>query len=159
MLNCVSFEKQKDRWPLSAAVCKWSSHGQCFCCSWGKPKYWARPPNSSIHPTPRIWQILILAWYLKCSSESRFFLHPPYAIQTAEHYTLVCHPAVLARTSSSLTHIFSSFEVRVKECSKSIRGICGLIDIHEESHTEAKAFVYPRISLNNSTALNLNWPH
>jgi len=50
-----------------------------------------------------------------------FFLHPPYAIISAEHYTLVCHPAVPARTISSLTNIFNSFEdSRVKGSSKSI---------------------------------------
>ena len=112
-----------------------------------------------MHQAPRIWGILVLAWYLKCSSKnSFFFLHPPYAIQSAELYTLVCHPVVPARTISSLTNIFNSFEVsRVKGSSKSIWGICGLIDICQEHHTEAKAFVYPRISLNNSTKFNVNW--
>lgn len=54
-------------------VCKWSNHSQCFCCSWGKRKYWTGPHESSMHPTPRIWGILVLAWYLKCSSKNSFF--------------------------------------------------------------------------------------
>lgn len=79
MLNYITSEnpaiwERSDRWLLSAAgLDRPSMQVAVLLLFLRKRKYWTRPHESSMHPTPRIWAILVLAWYLKSSSKPSFF--------------------------------------------------------------------------------------